>query len=480
MTEYTAYKNNRDSAEEQFQRSLAENPNYRKSDVPFFLLSLILLIIGLAALLSASFVDKNRITFDVIIKQLVAAPLVVVAMYLASFIPVSRLDKKLTFRNLSLIFWAVAVVLTFLTLRGPFSVASNGARRWLVIGPVRFQPSELIKIGVILVFADKLCRNGRPLYYTGEERPAEEYTRILFIRRIVIWWRSFKDALSHSPLMVLYPIVWPIKTFLRFFCYTLFPYNFVLIISLIPLAIQPHMSAAIIIAAIAVCVLIIGGLPKKTIAVCAVIVGVAAAVVVVLANNQYKAAEERIELERQTREPSANEISAIYAEEIKPYQLMRVVFWLHPDKDPSGASYQTNMSLLAIGSGGLTGVGYLQSRMKFNYLPEKQNDYVFSIFCEETGFLGAITVMFVFALFVWRGFWIARHVRDRHTAIVVAGIVSMFALQILFNIAVITNTIPSTGISLPFFSSGLSALVTQLLGVGIVLSASRTIPEYEF
>ncbi|MDR1821635.1 MAG: FtsW/RodA/SpoVE family cell cycle protein [Oscillospiraceae bacterium] len=480
MTEFTAYKHRRDSAEERFQSSLAQNPSYQKADAPFFLLSLILLIIGLAALLSASFVDRNRITFDVISKQLLAAPVAVAAMYLASFIPVSRLDKKLTFRSLSLIFWAVAVVLTCLTLGGPLSGASNGARRWLVIGPIRFQPSELIKIGVILVFADKLCRDGRPLYHTGEERPAEEYTRALFIRRIVVWWRSFKDALSRSPLMVLYPVVWPIKTFLRFFCYTLFPYNFVLVISLIPLALQPHMSAAIIIAAVAVCVLIIGGLPKKTIIICVALIAVAAAAVIILANSRYKAAEARIELESQTREPSASEISAIYSEEIKPYQLMRVVFWLHPDKDPSGASYQTNMSLLAIGSGGLTGVGYLQSRMKFNYLPEKQNDYVFSIFCEETGFLGAIAVMFVFAVFVWRGFWIARHVRDRHTAIVVAGIVSMFALQILFNIAVITNSIPSTGISLPFFSSGLSALVTQLLGVGIVLSASRTIPEYEF
>jgi cell division protein FtsW len=209
------------------------------------------------------------------------------------------------------------------------------------------------------------------------------------------------------------------------------------------------------------------------------IAAVAVSGVIIKANRDFSVISEKIEAEKTEQNLSSTEVSKRYAEALGGYQLKRVQFWLHPDKDTSGASYQTNMSLLAIGSGGLTGVGYMQSRMKFNYLPEKQNDYVFSIFCEETGFIGAVAVMFVFALFVWRGFWIAKHVRDRHTSIVVTGIVAMFALQILFNLAVITNSIPSTGISLPFFSSGLSALVTQLLGIGIVLSASRTIPEYE-
>ena len=156
----------------------------------------------------------------------------------------------------------------------------------------------------------------------------------------------------------------------------------------------------------------------------------------------------------------------------------------HYDQDqlhgrPSGhlnGGYQTIQSLYAIGSGGLLGVGLGNSRQKFNYLPEPENDYVFSITCEELGYIGAAIIIILFALLVIRGYWIALHARDRFGALLVVGITTLVAVQVFLNIAVVTNLIPPTGISLPFFSYGGTALVIQLVEMGIVLSVSRQIP----
>ena len=151
----------------------------------------------------------------------------------------------------------------------------------------------------------------------------------------------------------------------------------------------------------------------------------------------------------------------------------RFYYWLHPFSDPLDKTMQTDQSLLAIGSGGIFGLGFGQSRQKFMYLPEVQNDFVFSIICEELGLIGAFLVIILFLLFCYKGFEIASKAPDRFSFLVCAGIVAQFGFQAMFNIAVVTATVPNTGIPLPFFSYGGTALVIQLWEMGIVLNISR-------
>ena len=133
-------------------------------------------------------------------------------------------------------------------------------------------------------------------------------------------------------------------------------------------------------------------------------------------------------------------------------------------------------SLIAIGSGGLLGLGLGKGRQKFLYLPEEHNDFIFAVVCEELGLIGACVIMLIFALLLLRGFWIALHARDRFGTLLVVGIMAHLGLQVFLNIAVVTGLVPATGISLPFFSYGGTALALQLVEMGIVLSVSRQIP----
>ena len=158
---------------------------------------------------------------------------------------------------------------------------------------------------------------------------------------------------------------------------------------------------------------------------------------------------------------------------IKEYQKARIIAWMDKDYDPTGDRWQTNQSLYAIGSGGLFGLGLGQSKQKFLYMPEPQNDFVFAIVCEELGFIGAVVILAAFAVLIWRGFDIAMRNKDRYSALVVMGVMSHVALQVILNILVVTDTIPNTGIGLPFFSYGGSSLVMLLAEMGLVLSASR-------
>ena len=156
------------------------------------------------------------------------------------------------------------------------------------------------------------------------------------------------------------------------------------------------------------------------------------------------------------------------------YALNRVKGWLDPFNPPQGVdTWQTRQSLYAIGSGQLFGVGIGQSRQKYLYLPEPQNDFVFAIICEELGFIGALLVIILFALFIWRGIYISLNARDRFGMMLGIGITFQFGLQAILNICVVTNTIPNTGISLPFFSYGGTALLMLLAEMGVLLSISR-------
>ena len=158
------------------------------------------------------------------------------------------------------------------------------------------------------------------------------------------------------------------------------------------------------------------------------------------------------------------------------YMTRKINLWLDPWSDPQGAGYQPIQSLYAIGSGGLLGLGLGKSRQKFLYIPEPENDFIFSIVVEELGFIGAAIVLILFALLIMRGYWLALHARDKFGTLTIVGIITLLAAQVFLNIGVVTNLIPNTGISLPFFSYGGTALMIQLAEMGIILSISRQIP----
>ena len=159
--------------------------------------------------------------------------------------------------------------------------------------------------------------------------------------------------------------------------------------------------------------------------------------------------------------------------DLVPYAASRLASWLDPFADPLGDGHQTIQSLYAIGSGGATGLGLGNSRQKHMFVPEPQNDFIFSIVCEELGFVGALAVVTLFVLLLLRGVTLAVHAPDRFGGLLVVGFVVQVTMQAALNIAVVTNTIPNTGISLPFFSSGGTSLMMLLGEMGIVLSVSR-------
>jgi len=157
------------------------------------------------------------------------------------------------------------------------------------------------------------------------------------------------------------------------------------------------------------------------------------------------------------------------------YAGRRVGAWLDPEADPLGDGLQIRQSLFAVGSGGLFGQGLGQSRQKYLYLPEEHNDYIFAIICEELGYIGAMLILMLFVLLIVRGYWLALRAKDKYSSLVMIGITSLLAIQVFLNIAVVTNLLPATGISLPFFSYGGTALWIQLLQIGIMLSISRDV-----
>lgn len=161
---------------------------------------------------------------------------------------------------------------------------------------------------------------------------------------------------------------------------------------------------------------------------------------------------------------------------LEEYQLKRIRIWQDPWKYPREGGYQIIQSLYSVGSGGLFGVGFGQGRQKQLFLPESENDFIFSVCCEELGLIGAGLILLIFALLIIRGYWIALHARDRFGSLLVVGIITLLAVQVFLNVSVVTNLLPTTGVSLPFFSYGGTALVLQLVEMGIILSVSRQIP----
>ncbi len=162
---------------------------------------------------------------------------------------------------------------------------------------------------------------------------------------------------------------------------------------------------------------------------------------------------------------------------LEPYRLKRLLAFNDPWADPLNTGYHIIQSLYALGSGGLFGVGLGRSREKFLYLPEPHTDFIFAILGEELGFIGTVTVILLFFLFAWRGYKIAISAPDIYGSLLAAGLTTMIIMQALMNIAVVTASMPVTGIPLPFISFGGSALIFTLLGVGILLNVSRYIHD---
>lgn len=229
---------------------------------------------------------------------------------------------------------------------------------------------------------------------------------------------------------------------MKTFRYGIMPFGIVMGIIGFLLYLEPHISGLIIIFAAGFIVMFLGGLSLKFFTLAGSL-GVSAVAFIIFFTDYAKS---------------------------------RINIWQNPYLDPQGKGFQPIQSLIAIGSGGWLGLGLGNSRQKHLYMPESQNDFIFSIVVEEIGYIGALLVLILFAALIIRGFWIALHARDKFGSLIAAGITSVVALQTFLNIAVVSQLIPVTGVSLPFFSHGGSSLVILLIEMGIILAVSRQIP----
>lgn len=227
----------------------------------------------------------------------------------------------------------------------------------------------------------------------------------------------------------------------------LLPYVPILGCFAILMMLEPHLSGTILIMGIGIMLMVVGGMKRWLVAAGFGGVGIVAVLYVKLVEAG-----------------------------ILHYGEGRILMWKDPWLDAQDTGYQMVQSLISIGSGGLLGVGFGKGRQKFLFLPEEHNDFIFAIVCEELGLIGACIIILVFMMLILRGFWIALHARDRFGTLLVVGVMTQISLQTFLNIAVVTGLLPATGISLPFFSYGGTALALQLVEMGIVLSVSRQIP----
>ncbi|MGN0479647.1 MAG: FtsW/RodA/SpoVE family cell cycle protein [Hominenteromicrobium sp.] len=359
-------------------------------DMPMLFLILVLLAVGLVMLFSASYAYAYYYfgnSYHFVMRQGAFAIVGVVLMLLISTVDYHQLHKF----NLPIFILAVVLLVMVLAFRGTaIAPIKGGANRWINIG-VEFQPSEIAKFALILMFAHLIS--------------------------------------VYGPKM-------------STFRYGFLPFMAILGLVACLVVLEKHVSATLIICLIACLMMIIGGTKMRYFGIIAAALGVGG--IFVLFSDRFA------------------------------YVRNRILGWFFPFNPPEGVdTWQTVQSLYAIGSGQLLGVGIGQSRQKYLYLPEPQNDFVFAIVCEELGFIGALIVIILFALFIWRGVYIALHARDRFGTMLGIGITFQFGIQAIFNICVVTNTLPNTGISLPFFSYGGTALIMLLAEMGVLLSISR-------
>ncbi len=355
-------------------------------DLVFLSSVLILLVIGLFMLFSASYaysLEYYGNSYRFIIRQLLFAVVGLVAMFITS-----KIDYHL-WKKLAIPIYIGSAALLLILLIFPPMLSGMDVKRWMVIGPVSFQPSEIAKFGIILLFS---------LLISANQKMMGEFKFIAFL------------------LIVL--------------CATCALIFF-----------EPHLSATVLVLLIGIVLMIVGGLKLRYI-IGGALVGAGGFLIVIFSG-------------------------------LISYSSDRIKFWLDPWSAPTKEGFQTIQSLLAIGSGGILGRGFGQSRQKYLWVPEPHNDFIFSIVCEELGLIGAVIIILLFALLVWRGFTIAMRSSDKFGSLLAVGLTFQVGLQAMLNIWVVTNTMPNTGISLPFFSYGGSSLMILLAEMGIVLSVSK-------
>ena len=360
-------------------------------DVPYFALVMILLAIGLVMLLSASypsayFFGENSYSF--FIKQSAFAVVGVVAMLFASKIDYNIFKKYANF----IYFGAFALLIIVLFYHTNVSTGGDDFKRYIPIGPITFQPSEVGKFALIVFLGAYFCRIGNKVY--------------TFMYGIFI------------------PLV-----FIGMYCGLV--------------ALENHVSGMILLFALGAAIMFAGG--TRSWIFWLGIIGVIAIVMVVF----------------------------MFPDMLPDYVEQKLIAFTDKTYEPLKARWQINNSLYAIGSGGFFGVGLGNSKQKYMYVSQPQNDFIFSIVCEELGFIGAFVILLLFALLVLRGIQIAMKARDRFGSFLVLGITAQIGIQTALNILVITDSIPNTGISLPFFSYGGTALLMLLFEMGVVLSVSR-------
>ncbi|MGN0493623.1 MAG: putative lipid II flippase FtsW [Acutalibacteraceae bacterium] len=357
-----------------------------KLDITFLSFVLILLTVGLVMLFSASYAYSYEYygnSYKFITRQSLFAVLGVAAMLI-----ISKIDYHF-WRKFAWIIYLAAIAMLAIVKALPPMIKGMDVKRWIVIGPINFQPSEVAKFAVILLFSSLIAANYKQM------------KNIKFVALLI-------GLLALTCSLVV---------------------------------IEPHLSATVLIFAIGVVLLIVGGLQKRYIFGGIALGGVLG-------------------------------VGAI-ATGFIGYGSDRIKYWLDPWADAKGLGFQTIQSLLAIGSGGILGRGIGQSRQKYLWVPEPHNDFIFSIVCEELGLIGALVIILLFCLLVWRGFTIAMRAKDKFGSLLAVGLTFQVGLQAMLNIWVVTNTIPNTGISLPFFSYGGTSLLILLAEMGIVLSVSR-------
>ncbi len=355
-------------------------------DMPFFLLIVTLLVFGLVMMFSASAPSasyKYGDSYKFLKSQAMWSGLGILAMIVMTNFDYRKLKK------LSPMIMLGALVLLVAVLIPGIGKSLNGARRWLNIPGVSLQPSELMKIAVIIFFAAKL----------SEEK--EENLR------------KFKTGLM--------------------------PYLILLGIIAVLMMLEPHFSGTIVILGVGVIMLLVAGVNIWH------FVGLGSLGIPVVAYVIIK----------------------------EPYRLKRIVSFLDPMSNKLDGGWQIVQSLYAIGSGGIFGLGLGLSRQKFLYIPEPQNDFIFAIVCEELGLIGAVIVMALFICLIWRGIKIALEAADAFGCLLTVGIIALIAVQMLINIAVVTSSVPVTGMPLPFFSAGGTSMTVLLAALGIVLNVSK-------
>ena len=359
-----------------------------KNPLDFTLLITVFILLGLGIItvLSASSptaLAETGNSYKYLIKQMEAAVIGILLMFVAS-----KIDYKLWQKNYKIIYFICMILLLAVCALGR---EAGGAKRWLDMGFLSFQPSEVAKVGVIIFYSAWLTKNKEKL-------------------------KTFKYGF-------VYPLSW-----------LLIPIFFILVL-------QNHFSATLVICMLAAILMILAGCKIRYF----IFVGIPLAALGVFA--------------------------IIVAGQ--GFRMQRILTFFDPWQDIKGKGWQIVQSLYAIGSGGLFGVGLGESKQKYLYIPEPHNDFIFAVLAEELGFIGCAIVIILFAILIWRGITIAMKAPDMFGSLLAAGITSMIAIQVLVNIAVVTASMPVTGMALPFFSYGGTALIITLTSIGILLSVSR-------